>query len=430
VIRRIIQILAMFKVTVISLGFVGLFIMTIKYLGAFLMIVHMLFLLPESQPQGINLLIVGTDNVEGSKRSDVISVVHINPDQTQLNVLAIPRDTRVAIPGYGISKINHAYAYGGITLLKQTISEFLSIPIDDYVVVNEQGVIAIIDALGGVPVTIDADMAYDDHAGNLHIHFKKGDHTLTGQDLVHYLRFRNDSQGDIGRIARQQQVMRQLMKTVGRLDTVWMTPTIIRMMANSVQTDLSFKQITRWVTIFYQNWQSMTIQFNTVPGSIRLIDGVSYWRPNMVYLDSVISQTFTDYHDTVADNRRFSPNQIKRISQHIQLDDAQDIAQKSPITIEVLNGNGVAGLAIKTADFLKSLQLNVVKIDNSESFDYDTTLIVDWKGNIEKSLRLATMLGIDPANIVVYDRPEKPLDVTLVLGKNWSEAYMSRIVEP
>ena len=63
--------------------------------------------------------------------------------------------------------------------------------------------------------------------------------------------------------------------------------------------------------------------------------------------------------------------------------------------------------------------IDVARVDNAGSFNYENTLIVDWKGNIEKVLVLAQLLKIDPKHIIVYDRPSKPLDATLVLGKDW-----------
>ena len=121
--------------------------------------------------------------------------------------------------------------------------------------------------------------------------------------------------------------------------------------------------------------------------------------------------------------------QIRRVKQQLDLDQNQAIDEKKPVVIEVLNGNGAAGLASKTARFLRDRRLVVKKVSNSQSFNYKDTVIVDWKGNLEKSLKLAKMLKINPENIVVYDRQEKPLDTTLVLGKNWSFSYLEGLNE-
>ena len=158
---------------------------------------------------------------------------------------------------------------------------------------------------------------------------------------------------------------------------------------------------------------------------MRIIDGVSYWRPNIVYLDSLITKTFVDFKgensiaktNAISDKKFVSKNQIKRVKQQLVLDQQQSIRTEDPVLVEVLNGNGQAGIASSTARFLKEKNIVIKRVDNSESFDYKNTIIVDWKGNLEKSLRLAKLLNIDPSNIVVYDRKEKPLDITLVLGK-------------
>ena len=393
-------------------------------------------MLPDKIDTGRNILIIGTDSVKGSKRSDVISVIHFNQDLTKVRALAIPRDTRVNVRGFGISKINHAYAYGGINLLKNTVSEFLSIPIHNHIIINTDGLKQIIDQLGGVSVTIDKPMIYDDFAGNLHINFQPGVNHLSGDELLKYIRFRNDSNGDIGRIQRQQEVIAQLFDKIFNLKTLIISPKLIKGLMSSVKSDIAFQTATKWLNYFMSSKDELSFKFYTVPGSVRIIDGVSYWRPNIVYLDNLITKTFVDHtgetpniSKTKKSKKYVTKNQIKRVNHQIILDKKQSINVEDPILIEVLNGNGIKGLAAKTARFLKSRQLVVAKVNNSESFDYKTTVIVDWKGNLEKSLKLAKLLNIDPANIVVYDRQDKPLDITLVLGKNWSENYVNGLAK-
>ena len=179
--------------------------------------VHMISLLPSKNNVGINVLVVGTDEVEGTRRSDAISVIHINQEQAKVRALSIPRDTRVTIDGIGVSKINHAYAYGGVNLLSKTVSDFLSIPIHNHIVINSKGIKTLIDEIGGITINVESPMQYDDFAGNLHINFKAGKTHLNGEDLLKYVRFRNDSEGDIGRIERQQAVSTLLFNQIFRL---------------------------------------------------------------------------------------------------------------------------------------------------------------------------------------------------------------------
>ena len=96
-----------------------------------------------------------------------------------------------------------------------------------------------------------------------------------------------------------------------------------------------------------------------------------------------------------------------------------------PINVEILNGNGRIGSATKTALFLRHNNVKIYKISNSQSFDYKKTIIVDWKGDSAKSLKLSKLLNIDQKDIIVYDRQDKPIDFTVVVGEDWQQ----RIVE-
>ena len=411
--------------------FLLLTIATFKSLTMFLFFVNIVGHMPSQTSGGMNVLVVGTDDVKGSKRSDVIAVVHFNEQEKKVRLLSVPRDTRVNIPDVGISKINHAYAHGGIKLLKQTVSEFLSIPIHKYFIVKADGVEQMINTIGGVKVMIKNDMVYDDFAGNLHIDFKAGEKVLDGNDTIKYLRYRNDSKGDIGRIARQQEVMTQLFDQVFNLKTLIITPKLLSLFNRSIKTDISIGQMSKWLNHFIENSSNVDFATYTIPGTIRIIDGVSYWRPNMVYLDKLITKTFDNFVPVVdkstpkPERKYISKQQIKRFNQQIQLDKKQLIKQKAGVKIEVLNGNGFAGVATKAAKFLNQNNLRVVRINNSESFNYESTVIVDWKGNLQKSMQLAKLLQIDESNIVVYDRKDKPLDITLVLGKDLSNDYLA-----
>ncbi|MCX5726340.1 MAG: LCP family protein, partial [Candidatus Saganbacteria bacterium] len=104
-------------------------------------------LLPET-----NILVLGVDSVTGTHRSDTIMVVHLSPKDKEAKVISIPRDTIVVIPGRGLDKINHAYAYGGVDLAKETAAQLFSVPVPYYVLVDINGLAKIIDKLGGITI--------------------------------------------------------------------------------------------------------------------------------------------------------------------------------------------------------------------------------------------------------------------------------------
>ncbi|MDB5099829.1 MAG: Cell envelope-related transcriptional attenuator domain containing protein [Cyanobacteria bacterium RYN_339] len=143
--------------------------------------------------------------------TDTMILARLDPARNQARLLSIPRDTRVPIPGHGTFKINAANPYGGARLAVETVSGFLGVPVDRYMVINTQGVIQLVDALGGVNVFVPRPMNYDDNTGKLHIHLDKGWNHLDGRHAHDFLRFRHDDQGDIGRVQRQQAFMQAVM---------------------------------------------------------------------------------------------------------------------------------------------------------------------------------------------------------------------------
>lgn len=171
----------------------------------------------------INVLLLG---LEGP-RTDTLILASFDPKNKYVDMIAIPRDTFYHIKGYDAAdqkKINAVYgrskAKGGRAegVMKVT-ANILDVPIHHYVTLSYKGVEQIVNSLGGVKVTIPFDMNYNDPYSDppLHINIPKGSRVLNGKEAVKFLRFRqNDdkthSDGDIGRIGRQQQFIKAAAK--------------------------------------------------------------------------------------------------------------------------------------------------------------------------------------------------------------------------
>ena len=104
-----------------------------------------------------NILLVGTDgeNVEKYNRSDSVMLVTIDSNKNDIKISSIARDTYVDIPGHSTEKLTHAYAYGGIDLLKQVFEVNFNLKIDKYIAVNFVSFMDIMDELGGVEVNVE-----------------------------------------------------------------------------------------------------------------------------------------------------------------------------------------------------------------------------------------------------------------------------------
>jgi LCP family protein required for cell wall assembly len=189
----------------------------------------------------------GTDEkTDETGRSDIIMVVKYDPLQKKFVMASLPRDLRVNVPGYGLDKINHAYAYGGRTLSDQTIEELLGIKLDFSVNLDFDTFSKIIDKVGGVSIVAKKNFYYNEDNS---LAIKEGKQILNGSDALFYVRFRKDEDGDYGRIARQQEVIRSLMETLSTTSLKEKMNLIETFYNNGLETNASVSKIKEYISM-------------------------------------------------------------------------------------------------------------------------------------------------------------------------------------
>lgn len=358
----------------------------------------------------MNVLIIGVDETGDSQRADTIMVANLNPHTKHIGLISIPRDTRVYIPGYGMDKINHSYTYGGVKLVQQSAASFLKIPIPYFVAINMAGVASIIDEVGGVEVNVEKRMYYIDKAGDLYIDLYPGKQILDGRKAMGYVRFRHDASGDIGRAKRQQKFIKAVGKKVAGAGLIAKAPFIIKRLADNMKTNLSARKIVTLALKMKEGYEAGKLDMATVPGYSKIVDGLSYWIPDMPKTQALVNKVINDF-ETV------SPKEVaKERKEQAQI---QKIPQM--IRVEVLNGTEQAGLASRGAKYLRKYKYDVPWIGDAKNKDYPQTMVVNWHGskNLAEARKLAQLFGVGAKRIVNYDYPAKEIDFTVVIGENW-----------
>ena len=234
-------------------------------------------------PKRQNILILGIDsNGEGTDmwtgtRSDTILIVNIDPKTHSIKAISIPRDSKVYLPdNKGVQKINSAHALGGVNLVKKTLKETFGIKIDIYVLIHDEAVEKIVDALGGIPIYVEKKMLYHDYAGKLHIDLEKGNTVLNGKQAVGYLRYRKDGLGDIGRTHRQQWFMKSLFERLHSPQVITKIPEVLNVANNYIKTDMSFYEMSQYAALA-RSVDRNKIEIATLPGSPNQRGHISYW---------------------------------------------------------------------------------------------------------------------------------------------------------
>ncbi|MDU1414412.1 MAG: LCP family protein [Clostridium sp.] len=193
-----------------------------------------------------NIALFGIDSEDGTGRSDAIMIATIDSSHNKLKITSVMRDSFVNIPEHGMDKINHAYAYGGPTLAIKTLNENFGLNIDEFASVNFDSLPTLVEAFGGVEVTLNDDEAvYVSGIGS------GGTYTLNGQQALDYSRIRKVG-NDYERTERQRTVLTALFKkgiSMPKTSYPSMVNTIAPVLTTSLNTSDILALATKVVTM-------------------------------------------------------------------------------------------------------------------------------------------------------------------------------------
>ena len=246
-------------------------------------------------------LLMGVDaqDVKNSKgtRTDTMMLTKINFDTGKIDMLSIPRDTRVLVKGRE-DKINHAHAYGGPSLTMDSVQNFLNLDIDYYVKVDYKVVMGVVDAIGGVEIDVPFNMKYrDDTPGFplLDINLKKGLQILDGKDAHDFLRYRKGyPEGDLGRIKAQQYFMKELIKQTLKPKNLLKLPKLAETYFENIETNIPWTVMLKGVASAKKiNVDEMVTA--TVPGENQRIGGLDYLVYYREETKQIVLDMFGDY---------------------------------------------------------------------------------------------------------------------------------------
>ena len=260
----------------------------------------------ETSEEPITFLLVGSDTrvaaEEGedpSGRSDAIMIARFAGDRRHAQLISIPRDSWVDIPGRGMNKINAAYAFGGPSLLIQTVEQLTQVRIDHYMAIDFDGLIQVTDDLGGVDVVVAETTTNGPYT------FTAGVNELNGDEARWYLGQRYGLPGgDFDRVKRQQQYLQAMFAKLftsetftnpGRLDGAMRAVTS----AVSVDDTLSNGDLVG-LALSMRNVRPENVDFFTAPVLGTGMEGPA----SVVYLDGAADERMWEYlrSDSLAQN--------------------------------------------------------------------------------------------------------------------------------
>lgn len=355
----------------------------------------------------VNVLIVGVDAMDpknsNGARTDTMMLATFDPVTMEVGIISIPRDTRTVIRGRsGKDKINHAYAYGGIDLTMKAVKDLLGIDVPYYVKIDYKALEKVVDDLGGVDINVPIDMKYSDPYADppLKINLKKGMQRLDGEKAMQFVRFRKGyANQDLGRINAQHDFLMALVDKILSPQIIIKLPKLINTFYTYVDTNMSLPTITSYAM------KGRKIDFNhikmyTIPGEPKLMSGVWYYIPDMEKTEEIIKNLLSGKNE----NREgLNKNPVGQ-------------KDENEVTIEVLNGSGVGGLATKASKMLQDEGYNVVNISNIKGMTYSQTHIYDRKNKEKEATKVAKLLGVSKVEKDIHS--EAKTDITVIVGSS------------
>jgi LCP family protein required for cell wall assembly len=379
-------------------------------------------------PDGVtNILLMGNDKRadDPGLRTDTIMIVSINTKEGTVNMLSLPRDLLVYVPGWKMSRINTVYAHGestgwpggGFGLMQEMLLYNFGIYVGHYAMIDLSGFQDVVDVLGGIEVPVDCAMQgyvlreprmraedfatyeeWADYTGdesNWEIYtLPVGVHELDGYMALWYARWRKGLD-DFDRAYRQQQVLRAIVDraresgflNVARIPQLW------REYNDLVQTSMGMRNL---------------IDLAPVAADLEGVEIHSY---------VVTRSVLISWDDPETPNVDYYQLPDTEAMQAL----AQNYVINNTVTVEVRNGTSAERLDEVAASTLIWHGIDATPTGYADGQTYDQTVIYDYTGR-EKTSQLQLMqaeLRVSDANVIVEPNPSRAFDYVVVLGQNY-----------
>ena len=218
-------------------------------------------------------LFLGIDERENQNKfqglTDTIIIYHAGSNGVDA-LISVPRDTKVELKDHGTNKINAAYEFGGSDMINEEIYELTDIGLDKIMIVNFAGFKNIIDALGGVSITITEPL-HDDKSGS---DFEPGTYNFTGEQALAFARNRATSKGDFDRMDRQKYLLSEIFKQKANFSIIPKIPAILSILSEETRSNFSTWDYLKIGFRLIKNKSSLKML--TLPGNSKTIDKISY----------------------------------------------------------------------------------------------------------------------------------------------------------
>ena len=378
------------------------------------------------------VLIMGVSEDISVRLTDTIMVASYNPKTQKATLLSIPRDTFV-----GSSK-SKATSYDKINALYQTktkeknsspektlaaVNKMTGLNITYYVVVSNNALVQLVDAIGGVEFDVPIDMNYDDSSQDLYIHLDKGLQKLNGEQAEWLVRFRHNNNGssypssygnnDLGRMRTQREFLKVVAKQVIQLKNITKIGTFIDIFKENVETNITNWSLMKDYIPYMLDFDTENIKAETVPGNPASFGPykLSFFEYNEKQTKELVESLFAEQNQIEGENEEENTEETST-----QTEENTANSANSKIKIELLNGCGDSSIFSKAKRALENEGYTITKTGTTTSAS-KTTLINKTSLSSDTMSNLKGILGV--GNISSSNSSTNKIDVTIIIGKDY-----------
>ncbi|MHC3723065.1 LCP family protein [Streptococcus suis] len=254
---------------------------------------------PIDATEPLTILLMGVDMDQATRggdweggRSDSMILVTVNPKTKETNMMSLTRDIMVEIAEANgessgtVEKLNHSYSYGQAPMAIATIEKMMDINIDRYIEINMDGLVELVDAVGGIEVnnTLGFPISISEHEPAYTSIVQPGKQLVNGDQALVYARMRyDDPEGDIGRQRRQREVIMAIIKKLLQLDGLTQYKKILTAISNNMRTNIEISPATIPSLLGYKDSVSKLNSYQ-LRGVDQMVDEIYYQLPTSTHL--------------------------------------------------------------------------------------------------------------------------------------------------
>ncbi|MFX3949882.1 LCP family protein [Streptococcus suis] len=254
---------------------------------------------PIDATEPLTILLMGVDMDQATRggdweggRSDSMILVTVNPKTKETNMMSLTRDIMVEIAEASgessgtVEKLNHSYSYGQAPMAIATIEKMMDINIDRYIEINMDGLVELVDAVGGIEVnnTLGFPISISEHEPAYTSIVQPGKQLVNGNQALVYARMRyDDPEGDIGRQRRQREVITAIIKKLLQLDGFTQYKKILTAISNNMRTNIEISPATIPSLLGYKDSVSKLSSYQ-LRGVDQMVDAIYYQLPTSEHL--------------------------------------------------------------------------------------------------------------------------------------------------